>query len=136
MELRETITKFVLCAAAIALFPFSVWAGYLLFGQIANGQTESPLWGTSLVWGAVAFAAAVIVLLAAVALLRTPQYMETRPSFKLVFLVALIALVACTFAGVQPLASYKDRVWNTITDRMAETFSSMSGCSSTPEESP
>ena len=136
MELRDTIAKFVLCAAAIALFPFSVWAGYLLIGRIANGQTASPLWGTSLVWGAVAFTAAVVVLLAAVALLRTPQYMETRPSFKLVLLVALIALVACTFAGVQPLASYKDRVWNTVAGRLAETFSGMSGCSPTPEETP
>ena len=90
------------------------WTGYLLFTHQMD-----PVIGT------ITFVVEFGLLIWLVRVLGSSRRMSAKPSFKLVFFsVAGIALV-CAFAGIEPLASYKNVGWDYCGDlggRVGEWF--------------
>lgn len=83
--------------------------GYILFTQ----QTE-PLRDT------IIFLVEVGLWLWVISILRSRKYKYRKPKFKLV-LVAIIAIsLVCAFAGVQPMANYKDKAVDSVTSIVGE----------------
>lgn len=83
--------------------------GYILFTQ----QTE-PIRNT------IIFLVEVGLWLWVISILRSRRYKYRKPKFKLV-LVAIIAIsLVCAFAGVQPMANYKDKVVDSVTSVVGE----------------
>jgi uncharacterized protein YkwD len=54
------------------------------------------------------------------AILRRPRYRYRNPKFKLTFIVVLAIVLVCTFAGIQPLSSYKDNLFTSIGNYLEE----------------
>ncbi len=61
-----------------------------------------------IVWGITVFLVSIGVLIWNASLLRSSKLAYKRPSFKLFFFLLLGVFLVLAFAGVQPLASYKD----------------------------
>lgn len=99
--LSKRLTKLLLNLFILSGFVAIIWYGYRLF----TNQVSPPLTGSILL------ILGVIVWLCVIWFLRR-RYKWTKPSFKLTtFSVIAIALIFL-FAGVQPLASYKDDIVN------------------------
>ena len=55
-----------------------------------------------------------------VAILRRRRYKYRNPKFKLVFIVIIAITLVCAFAGIEPMSSYKDNLFNSISDYLEE----------------
>ena len=55
-----------------------------------------------------------------VTVLRNRRYRYRKPKFKLVFIAIIAITLVCTFAGIEPLSSYKDNLFNSIGDYLEE----------------
>lgn len=94
-----SVAKFLLCLVVIVGLGVIARTGYLLFTH-----------QTAAVMGTIIFLAEVGFLIWIISLLRSPRYRWRRPSFKLVFWSLLAITFVCAFAGIEPLASYKDTI--------------------------
>ncbi len=54
------------------------------------------------------------------AILRRRKYKYRNPKFKLVFIVVIAITLVCTFAGIEPLSSYKDNIFDSVSDYLEE----------------
>jgi hypothetical protein len=96
--------KLFLSLLAIAGFVDIIYRGHILLTH-----QISPVIGTILFLVEVGFWIWLVIVL------RRPKYRYSRPNFKLVFASVLGIVLVCAFAGIEPLASYKDNVLNKIT---------------------
>lgn len=55
-----------------------------------------------------------------VAILRGRRYRYRQPKFKLVLITIIAITLVCTFAGIEPLSSYKDNLFNSASDSLEE----------------
>lgn len=95
---RFSWVKLLLALALPACLITAAWTGYVLF---CTHQTDPAL-------GTLVFVVEVGLSIWMMYLLRSSRYRRRTPSFKLVlFSLVGIALV-CAFAGIEPLALYKD----------------------------
>jgi len=105
------IVRLCLNLAILLGFGLLVWHSYLLFTHKAS----NPLTGSILLITGIAVWVALIVL-------SRSRYKRVKPSFTLTtFLVAMILFIL-TFAGVQPMSTYKDNLfqsWKTTQDKWA-----------------
>lgn len=107
-KLIKEATKLALNLAILAGFVMLIWYGYLLFTH-----KVAPLVGS------IVFIVGIVVWIILIRILRR-RYKWTKPSFKLItFSVTAIVLIL-TFAGVQPLASYKDNLIENFKTAQAE----------------
>jgi len=103
--LSKRLTKLILNIFILAGFVVLIWYGYRLF----TSQVSTPL------TGAILLIVGGIVWICVIWFLRK-RYRWTKPSFKLTTFAVIIIALIFMFAGVHPLASYKDGVvskWNT-----------------------
>jgi len=105
------IRKLFINLLVIAGLGLVAWTGYLLFTH----QTDA----TS---GTVTFLLEVGFLIWIISVLRSHKYKRIKPSFKLVFFSLLGIALVCSFAGIEPMSSVKDRAtvwvgekWETVT---------------------
>lgn len=91
--------------------------GYLLFTH-----------QTATVRGTIIFLAELGLWIWIISILRSYRYRRRKPSFKLVFFSLLGIGLVCAFAGIEPLASYKERTigfvgqgWETVTSFLPST---------------
>lgn len=91
------IRKLFVNLLVIAGLGLVAWTGYLLFSHRTDATS-----GTVLLLLEVGF------LIWIISVLRSRKYKRTKPSFKLVFFSLLGITLVCAFAGIQPLATYKD----------------------------
>jgi S1-C subfamily serine protease len=105
------IRKLFINLLVIAGLGLVAWTGYLLFSH----QTDA----TS---GTVTFLLEVGFLIWIISVLRSHKYKRIKPSFKLVFFSLLGIALVCSFAGIEPMSSVKDRAtawvgekWETVT---------------------
>ncbi len=103
------IRKLSLNLLVIAGLGLVAWTGYLLFTQ----QTDA----TS---GTVVLLLEVGFLIWIVSVLRSPKYKRIKPSFKLVLFPLLGIVLVCAFAGIEPLATYKDISIDFVTTQVGE----------------
>ncbi len=103
------IRKLSLNLLVIAGLGLVAWTGYLLFTQ----QTDA----TS---GTVVLLLEVGFLIWIVSILRSPKYKRIKPSFKLVLFPLLGIVLVCAFAGIEPLATYKDISIDFVTTQVGE----------------
>jgi uncharacterized protein YkwD len=96
IKLIKGATKLALNLAILAGFGALIWYGYLLFTH-----KVAPLIGS------IVFIVGIAVWVILIRILRS-RYKWTKPSFKLTTFSVIAILLILTFAGVQPLASYKD----------------------------
>lgn len=94
---RFSWLKLLLAFAIPICLVAAVWTGYVLFTH----QTD-PILGT------LVFVVEVGLSIWIMYLLRSFKYRRRTPSFKLVFFSLLGIALVCAFAGIEPLASYKD----------------------------
>ena len=105
--IRGTI-KLFLNLAILACFVTLIWYGYLLFTH-----KVTPLIGS------IVFIVGIAVWVILIRILRR-RYKWTKPSFKLTTFSVIAIVLILTFAGVQPLASYKDNLIENIKTAQAE----------------
>ncbi len=55
-----------------------------------------------------------------VAILRGRRYRYRQPKFKVVLITIIAITLVCTFAGIEPLSSYKDNLFNSVSDYLEE----------------
>lgn len=97
-KLSMSIAKLFLCLLVIADLVVIARTGYLLFThQIAA------------VTGTTIFLAEAALLIWIISVLRSSRFRWRKPSFKLVFWPLLIITLVCTFAGIEPMSSIKDK---------------------------
>ena len=65
------------------------------------------------------------VWVGAIYALRRRRYLRSRPSFKLILASVLVVTLVCAFAGVEPLASYKQNTQDFIADEIVPWFSDL-----------
>ena len=107
-KLIKGATKLGLSLAILGGFGALTWYGYLLFTH-----KVTPLIGSIVfILGTAAWVIVIIIL--------RRRYKWTKPSFKLTTFLVIIILLILTFAGVQPLSSYKDRLIENIKTAYAE----------------
>jgi hypothetical protein len=92
-----SIGKLFLILLAIASFVELIRRGYLIFTQQNSSNTDIIV---SLLM--------VVVLIFVVSALRSRTFRWVKPSFKVVLLPLLAIVLICAFAGIEPLATYKD----------------------------
>lgn len=92
-----SIAKLFLILLAIAGFVELTRRGYLIFAQQNGSNTDI-----------IVFLLMIAVLIMAVSALRSRRFRWVKPSFKLVLLPVLAIALVCAFAGIEPLATYKD----------------------------
>jgi len=92
-----SISKLFLALVAIAGFVELVRRGYLI-----STQENSP--NSNII----IFLLDIGLLTLVVSALRSHRFRWVKPSFKAVFLPTLAIVLVCAFAGIEPLASYKD----------------------------
>ena len=92
-----SIAKLFLILLVIADFVELTRRGYLIFTQQNTSNTDI-----------VVFLLLIGVLILAVSALRSRRFRWVKPSFKLVLLPVLAIALVCAFAGIEPLATYKD----------------------------
>ena len=95
---RFSWIKFLLALALPACLVAAAWMGYALF---VTHQTDRVL-------GALVFIVEIGVSIWIIYLLRSSKYRWRTPSFKLVIFSLVGIVLICAFAGIEPLASYKD----------------------------
>lgn len=89
-------------------FGVLIWYGYLLFTHRVTPVIGSIIF----ILGIAAWVVVIIIL--------RRRYKWTKPSFKLTTFLVVIILLIFTFAGVQPLGSYKDQAIENIKTSCAE----------------
>jgi len=104
-----SIHKLFLSLIVIAGLVDIIRRGYLLFTQ----RTD-PIRNT------VIFLVELGLWLWIVVILRSRRYKYRQPKLKLVFITVIAITLVCAFAGIEPLSSYKDEVFNSITDYLEE----------------
>jgi uncharacterized protein YkwD len=107
-KLINGATKLALSLAILAGFGALIWYGYLLFTH-----KVSP------VIGSIVFIVGIAVWVILIRILRR-RYKWTKPSFKLTTFSVIVIVLILTFAGVQPLASYKDNLIENVKTTQAE----------------
>lgn len=103
------IRKLFLNLLVIAGLGLVAWTGYLLFTH----QTDTTS-GTVLLLLEVGFSIWII------SVLRSPKYKRIKPSFKLVLFPLLGIALVCAFAGIEPLATYKDVSLDFVTTQVGK----------------
>lgn len=98
-----SIRKIFLCLAVITDLGILTRNAYLLFTH----QTIPVL-------GTIIFLAEVGILIWLISILRNRRYRWQRPSFKLVCITLVAISLVCTFAGIEPMASYKDHIFTSV----------------------
>jgi len=107
-KLINGATKLTLNLAILAGFSTLIWYGYLLFTH-----KVAPLIGS------IVFIIGIAVWVLLIRILRK-RYKWTKPSFKLTTFSVIAIVLILTFAGVQPLASYKDNFIESCKTAQAE----------------
>ena len=107
-KLIKGATKLALSLAILAGFVMLIWYGYLLFTH-----KVAPLIGS------IVFIVGIAVWVILIRILRK-RYKWTKPSFKLTTFSVIAIVLILTFAGVQPLASYKDHLIESYKTAQAE----------------
>jgi uncharacterized protein YkwD len=107
-KLINGATKLALNLAILGGFGALIWYGYLLFTH-----KVSPLIGSTV------FIVGIAVWVILIRILRK-RYKWTKPSFKLTTFSVIVILLILTFAGVQPLAGYKDNFIESCKTAQAE----------------
>jgi len=110
---RKKITKLFLNLVILAGFGMLIWHGYFVFTH----KTKPFINFSILITGIIAW-----ILL--IKLLRS-KYKRTTPSFKLTTFSVIAILLILTFAGVQPLAGYKDNLIESYKAAQAERAAQM-----------
>jgi len=100
MKIGFSLGKLLLDLLVIACLVIAGWIGYRLF--VLHELTP--------VTGSIALIADIGVLIWGISALRSSRYIWKAPSFKFVFFSLLGIVLILAFAGIQPLASYKDKV--------------------------
>ena len=98
-----SISKLFLILLAILGFVELTRRGYLMFTQQDSSNTAIMV-----------FLLVVGVLTLVVSALRSHRFRWVKPSFKVVLLPVLAVALVCAFAGVEPLATYKDTTINLV----------------------
>lgn len=104
------VLKSFLCLLVVVGFVDIIYRGYILFTHQIN-----PVIGTIL------FLVEVGLWIWIVVVLRMPKYQHSKPSFWLVFGAVLGVILICAFAGIQPLATYKDNIIQNATSIIKTT---------------
>ena len=107
-KLIKEATKLALNLAILAGFVMLIWYGYLLFTH-----KVTPLIGS------IVFIVGIAVWVILIRILRS-RYKWKKPSFKLTTFSVIAIVLILTFAGVQPLASYKDNLIENFKTAQAE----------------
>jgi len=92
-----SLGKLFLALVAIAGFVELVRRGYLIFAQENSPNSNIII-----------FMLEIGLLTLIVSALRSHRFRWVKPSFKMVLLPTLAIVLVCAFAGMEPLASYKD----------------------------
>jgi S1-C subfamily serine protease len=95
------IGKLFLALVAIAGFVELVRRGYLIFAQ-ENTPNSSII----------IFLLEIGLLTLVVSALRSQRFRRVKPSFKAVLVPTLAIVMVCAFAGIEPLATYKDATFS------------------------
>lgn len=98
------IRKLFLSLLVIAGLGLVTWTGYLLFTHQSD-----PISGTVTLLLEIGF------LIWIISVLRSRKYKRIKPSFKLVFFSVVGITLICAFAGIEPLATYKNTSLDVIT---------------------
>ena len=93
------ILKFIFSLLVIAGLVDIIRRGYLLF----TSQTEP-------VKGVIIFLVELALWIWIITVLRRRKYKYRQPKFKFVLLAVIFIALVCTFAGIEPLSSYKDDI--------------------------
>lgn len=101
---RFSWIKLLLSLALPAWLLAAVWTGYLLF---ITHQIDRVL-------GALAFIVEIGLAVWIIYMLRSSNYRWRTPSFKLIIFSLLGIVLICAFAGIEPLASYKNQAWDYV----------------------
>lgn len=123
---RFSWIKLLLGLALPACLVAAVWTGNVLF---FTRQIDTVL-------GTLVFVVEVGLSIWVMYLLRGSRYRRRTPSFKLVFFSLLGIALVCGFAGIEPLASYKDVALDYARsqgDKVAEFFQEATPVASPPE---
>lgn len=115
---RSTVTnKFVkgivkLCLNLIILAGFGIliWHSYRLFTHAMSNALA----------GSIFLIVGIAIWILLIKLLRSRKYRWVRPSFKLTTFSVIAILLILTFAGVQPMSTYKDNLVNSWETPQAE----------------
>lgn len=91
------IGKLFLILLAIAGFVELTRRGYLIFTQQSSSNSNIII-----------FLLEIGLLILVISALRSHRFRRIKPSFKVVLLPVLGIALVCAFAGIEPLASYKD----------------------------
>lgn len=107
-KLIKGATKLGLSLVILGGFGALIWYGYLLFTH-----QVSPIIGSIIfILGIAAWVIVIIIL--------RRRYSWAKPSFKLTTFIVIAILLILTFAGVQPMADYKDQAIEKIKTAYAE----------------
>lgn len=109
LKIPPSVIKLFLSLLVIAGLADMIRRGYLLFTQ----RTD-PIKNT------IIFLVEVGLWFWIVAILRSRRYRYRNPKFKLTFIVVLAVILVCTFAGIEPLSSYKDNLFTSIGNYLEE----------------
>lgn len=107
-KLVRSITKLILNLAILAGLGMLIRYGYILFTHRVGPLT-----------GSIILIVGIAVWVILIRILRS-RYKYTKPSFKLTTFSVIVILLIFTFAGVQPLASYKDNFIKSYQTAQAE----------------
>jgi hypothetical protein len=105
----EHFKKLGINIAVLFLFGVLAWLGYRLF-------THS--FGIDPIIGVVIFIACVAGWILLIRLMESRKYRWVRPSLKLTTFCVIAVILVLSFAGVQPLSDYKDKVISEISARL------------------
>jgi len=97
---KFSISKLLLDLLVTGLLASIAWTGY----QVFILHQWSPIVGS------IIFLAVVSALVWAISALRSRRYHSIEPGFKKIFFSLFGILLVLTFAGVEPLASYKNNI--------------------------
>lgn len=97
MKTQQYGIKLLLNLCIIGLEISLIWTGYNAFTQ-----QWSPI------WGAVIFIGNIAILWICLSIVRQRKFRWQRPGLFKTTLALIAVAIICTFAGIQPLASYKD----------------------------
>ena len=106
----EHFKKLGINVAVLFLFGVLVWVGYRLF-------TRS--FGIDPIIGVVIFIACAAGWILLIRLTQSRKYRWVRPSLQLTAFCVIAIVLVLSFAGVQPLSDYKDRVISEISARLS-----------------
>lgn len=114
---RFSWTKLLLTLALPTWLLAAVWTAYVLF---VTRQIDPVL-------GALAFIVETGLAIWIIYMLRSSNYRWRTPSFKLVIFALVGIVLICAFAGIEPLASYKNAVWDYAKNQGTKIAESLEG---------